>query len=135
MIWDQLKTNHDFKFLFTRKLNTDPLENLFGTIRQQGGNNDDQTPVQFTRAFRKMFFSYFLTSSTGNCAEDLDELLAQFTQTPNAETSYTTALVTTSPQPQTLDIGPTDYRETNVNSNIIKKMPLHMFLVTCFINV
>ena len=35
-IWEHLKTNHDFKFLSTC-LNTDPLENFFGTTRQQGG--------------------------------------------------------------------------------------------------
>ena len=37
LIWEHLKTNHDFKFLLTRRLNTDRLENFFGTIRQQGG--------------------------------------------------------------------------------------------------
>jgi hypothetical protein len=36
-IWDHLKTNHDFKYILTRRLNTDPLGNFFGTIRQQGG--------------------------------------------------------------------------------------------------
>lgn len=36
MIWNDLKQNHSFKFIFTRRLNTDPLENFFGSIRQQG---------------------------------------------------------------------------------------------------
>ena len=36
-IWDHLSANHDFKYILTRRLNTDPLENFFGTIRQQGG--------------------------------------------------------------------------------------------------
>ena len=77
-IWEHLKTMHDFKFLLTRRLNSDPIENFFGAIRQQGGNSDKPTPVQFTRAFRKLFFSSFLESSTGNCDHDLDTLLAQF---------------------------------------------------------
>jgi hypothetical protein len=59
LIWNKLKSNHQFKFLFTRRLNTDPLENFFGTIRQQGGNSDNPTPVQFTRAFRKLFLAPF----------------------------------------------------------------------------
>ena len=39
-IWEHLKTMHDFNFLLTRRLNTDPIENFFGAIRQQGGNSD-----------------------------------------------------------------------------------------------
>ena len=56
LIWEHLKTTKDFKFLLTRRLNTDPIENFFGTIRQQGGNSDNPTPSQFTSAFRKLFF-------------------------------------------------------------------------------
>jgi hypothetical protein len=41
------ENSHDFKFLLTRRLNTDPIENLFGAIRQQGGNSDNPTPAQF----------------------------------------------------------------------------------------
>ena len=82
---------------------------------------DTPTPVQFTRAFRKLFFSSLLTSSSGNCAEDLDVLLAEFSNTTTGATPDATPLVTPTPQPPTLTIGPTDYREQNVNSNIIKE--------------
>ena len=41
------------QFLLPRSLNSDPIENFLGAIRQQGGNNDNPTPVQFTHAFRK----------------------------------------------------------------------------------
>ena len=37
LIWEHVKTNHDFRFLLTRRSNTDPLEKIFGTIRQGGG--------------------------------------------------------------------------------------------------
>ena len=57
LIWEHLKTTKDFKFLLTRRLNTDPIENFFGTIRQQGGNSDNPTPSQFTSAFRKLFLA------------------------------------------------------------------------------
>ena len=43
LIWKHLQQNHNFKFLFTCRLNTDPLENFLGTIRQQGGNSDNPT--------------------------------------------------------------------------------------------
>ena len=60
LIWNLLQKNHGFRFLLTRRLNTDPLENFFGFIRQQGGNSDNPTPIQFTHAFHKLFFSSFL---------------------------------------------------------------------------
>ena len=116
-IWDHLKANHAFKYILTRRLNTDPIENFFGTIRQQGGNNDNPTPVQFVSAFRKLFFSSFLTSSAGNCAADFDDLIAQCTE--NKESS--TSVLATTTQPQTLAIGPTDYKDPSVVSNIVKE--------------
>ena len=118
-IWNKLKTLHNFQFLFTRRLNTDPLENFFGTIRKQGGNSDNPTPVQFTRAFRKLFFSSLLTSSTGNCAEDVDTLLAIFS-TKSVKQSKQSSLSYSNPRPNTLSIRPTDYREPNVSTSIIQ---------------
>ena len=115
-VWEHLKTHYSFKFLLTRRLNSDPIENFFGAIRQQGGNNDNPTPAQFTRAFRKLFFSSFLQTSNGNCDQDLDTLLAQFSN----EKSNMPTLVKPSNQPNTLDIGPTDYHDNDVNSSIIE---------------
>ena|ERR1700678_2628397 len=39
----------------TRRLNQDCLENLFGTIRTQNGNNMNPTPVQFINVFKNYF--------------------------------------------------------------------------------
>ena len=104
-IWEHLKTMHDFKFLLTRRLNSDPIENLFRAIRQQGGNSDNPTPVKFTRAFRKLFFSSFLEFSTGNCDQDLDTVIGQFSK----DKSNMPVLVSPkAEQPNTLDIGATD---------------------------
>ena len=119
-IWNKLKTLHNFQFLFTRRLNTDPLENFFSSIRQQSGNSDNPTPVQFTRAFRKLFFSSVLTSSVGNCAEDVDTLLAIFS-TKSVEQPKQSLLNTLNSRPNTLSIGPTDYREPNVSTSIIQE--------------
>ena len=44
-IWEHQSTHHNFKFLLTRRLNSDPIENFLGAVRQQGGNNDNTTPV------------------------------------------------------------------------------------------
>ena len=115
-IWEHLKSMHNFKFLLTRRLNTDPIENFFGAIRQQGGNSDNPTPVQFCRAFRKLFLNSFLESSTGNCDRDLDTLLVQFSN----DTSNMPVLVNPREQPNTLDIGATDYSDKNVGDGLIE---------------
>jgi hypothetical protein len=120
LIWEHLKVSHEFKFLLTRRLNTDPIENFFGSIRQQGGNSDNPTPVQFTRAFRKLFFSSFLNSSAGNCDDDLDTLLAQCTG-KKRKLAKVPILVAPPPQPNTLDIGPMDYKENSVSSSLARE--------------
>lgn len=119
-IWDHLHQNHGFKFLLTRRLNTDPLENFFGTIRQQGGNSDNPTSIQFTRAFRKLFFSSFLNSSRGNCNDDFDDLLAQFSK---ADTNIP-VLVAPPRSQQSDDIDTTDYKEKEVSDNLLKDNPI-----------
>lgn len=120
LIWDYLQANHAFNFLLTRRLNTDPLENFFGSIRQQGGNSDNPTPVQFTRAFRKLFFSSFLNSSTGNCAEDFDSLLAQFAD----KKSNVPVLVAPQTPSQSLVIETSEYREKDFGNNLLKENPI-----------
>ena len=120
MIWDHLQANHAFTFLLTRRLNTDPLENFFGSIRQQGGNSDNPTPIQFTRAFRKLFFSSFLQSSTGNCADDFDTLLAQFAD----KKSKVPVLVAPQTTCESLVIEATEYREKDFGNNLLRENPI-----------
>ena len=117
LIWDQLHQNYGFKFFLTRRLNTDPIENFFGSIRQQGGNSDNPTPIQFTRAFRKLFFSSFLNSSTGNCADDFDNLLAQFAQAKSRKSNFPAMAALPKVAPH-LEIGTVDYRENEVSENL-----------------
>ena len=47
-LWKDLHQHHSLDFLMTRRLNQNPLENFFGLIRQQGGNCDNPSPIQFT---------------------------------------------------------------------------------------
>ena len=119
-IWDHLKQNHGFKFLLTRRLNTDPIENFFGTICQQGGNSDNPTPIQFTHAFRKLFFSSFLSSSSGNCDDDFDNLLAQFSKADSSGPS----LIAVPTSPQSDEIKSTDYQDKEVGDNLLKDNPI-----------
>ena len=60
LIWVQLHLNYSFKLLLTRMLNTDPIENVFGSILQRGGNIDNPTPIQFTRSLQKAVFQLVL---------------------------------------------------------------------------
>jgi hypothetical protein len=39
---------HNESLKFRARLNQDPLENFFGSIRQQGGNSDNPTPLVYT---------------------------------------------------------------------------------------
>ncbi|KYN22222.1 THAP domain-containing protein 9, partial [Trachymyrmex cornetzi] len=74
-LWTTLK-NFNFPYLRSRRLNQDSLENFFGSVRKQGGNCLNPTPIQFKRAFKKLFSMKLLEhSETRNCANDNDDLL------------------------------------------------------------
>lgn len=79
-LWQNLALA-DFKYLQTRRVNSDCLENFFGSIRQQGGNSINPTPIQFERAYRKLFCQNYLHSNQMNCKDDLDELLINVNRT------------------------------------------------------
>ena len=112
-LWKELHDNQSLKFLLTRRLNQDPLENFFGTIRQQGRNSDNPTPLQFTRAFRTLFFDNILVpSASGNCMGDIDSFLVQ-------ATSQTMLPVADTVQSQPLDLDTTDYKSAEMENNVI----------------
>lgn len=85
-LWDFLKSKN-VTFLFTRRLNQDPLENLFGIIRQQNSNCPNPTAIQFQRSFRKMFCVRLLNSGTQNCENDMDNLLLRVSDVIKDNTS------------------------------------------------
>ena len=114
LLWSHLHNECSMKFLLSRRLNQDPLENFFGTIRQQGGNNDSPTPFQFTRAFRKLFFDNYLSPmSTGNCAPDFDVILASSKNLKSIGTP-TSPISTT----QTSTENDSDYKSTTMEENL-----------------
>lgn len=78
MLFDDLKTC-GFEYLLTRRLNQDALENGFGYLRQQGGNALGPTPIQFSRAFKKMVgLNFFKYSENANCENDKTDSLKLF---------------------------------------------------------
>lgn len=77
-IWNNL-SSIGLKFLFTRRLNQDCLENHFGAIRQQSGNCRNPSPTQFQRAFKKLLCLNLFHSGTENCEGDGDNLLLRIT--------------------------------------------------------
>lgn len=107
MLYEDLKKD-GFDYLLTRRLNQDNLENFFGAVRQQGGSCSEPTPIQFQRAFSKLFLCNMLKSSpNANCEMDICEVLLK------VEDIMKTPLFGTNSPPQTSAIclmGETDYR-------------------------
>ena len=79
-LWERLSAA-GFKYLKTKRINSDCLENFFGGIRQQGGNDVNPTPIQFQRAFKKLVSQNYLHSSNMNCKDDLGDLLVKVEDT------------------------------------------------------
>jgi len=77
-----LRDHHDLKFVFTRRLNQDPLENFFSIIRQKGGLCDNPTPLNFMRLLKQSCCrQLFAASVSGNSEVDVTEILATLTAT------------------------------------------------------
>jgi len=76
-LWKDLRDNHSFDFLCTRRLNQDPLENLFSIIRQKGGKCDNPAPIQFARLFKQVCCQSLLNPKvSANVEFDLSAALA-----------------------------------------------------------
>ena len=131
LIWEHLRTTKDFKFLLTRRLNTDPIENFFGTIRQQGGNSDNSTPSQFSSAFRKLF----LAPSLHHQKEIVLLILTSSLQISKRSQKQSRLL----PRPTCLAHYTLDQLTIEINAmltlTLLRTMPLHMLLVTSSTNL
>lgn len=68
---DYLTRKVGFKYLMTSKTSQDPLENLFGIVRQSSGSNDHPTPSQFLVIINCLsFYGLVKCASQGNCQQD-----------------------------------------------------------------
>lgn len=101
----------DMQFLLTRRLNQDALENFFGQIRTLNGAAYIVTPAQFYFGFRKLFSSLYVTTGTGNCAEDRDVMIMNVNNY-KAENLHTTLNKQDKGKPNLVDDH--DYRNMNL---------------------
>lgn len=70
-LWLQLQ-NYGMEFLMTRRLNQDPLENLFGVIRSRFGHCEHPTTKGVTTALKTAVTNDLLhPPTTGNCESDV----------------------------------------------------------------
>jgi len=79
-MWRMLK-GAGFKYLETRNLNQDPLENTFGVIRLHCGSNNNPTVGQFVDALKTSIINglAFRDLRNTNCEDDMTELLEIYT--------------------------------------------------------
>ncbi|KAF0314690.1 Transposable element P transposase [Amphibalanus amphitrite] len=87
-IWEVCKENGSTA-LCTRRLNQDGVENLFGVIRQRGGDRDHPDPTQFRHAYRHVLVNNLMTPpESANCEADGDNLIAALREVlPHSERS------------------------------------------------
>lgn len=98
--------------LYTRRLDQDGLENLFGKIRQQNGNCRNPTANQFAASYKKLFCLNYMNNSAGaNCFGDFDEMLLSL-RASNGDKLQVLFQESTAHIP--LNVDTTDYRNLNI---------------------
>ena len=113
-IWEKIHQEGIASFLVTRQLNQDPLENFFGSIRQQGGNSDNPTPIQLIRAYRKLFHVDLLTVAS-NCEIDDNKLMAGLQHLDDKPHIFPS-----SDNSEPIEILSTDYASEHIQKRIVK---------------
>ena len=76
-VWRKVSEEHKFKFLETRNLNQDALENTFGAIRLHCGSNNNLSVGQFVDAMKTVIINGLAYRSLygTNCEDDGASLL------------------------------------------------------------
>jgi len=120
LLWKSLQ-DESVTSLCTKRLNQDPLENHFGEIRQQGGNSDAPTPIQFARSFRTVFYQTYLSPSNGNCAQDFDSILATVGTNYQNFVDDSADIIEGDETPEFSNIIEGDYQQLLEEKNIINK--------------
>ena len=72
VIFDELITSNQMKFILTYKLSQDPLEIFFSSIRSSLGFNNNPTCGQFTSGFKKLLAGAANKTNSANCLWDCD---------------------------------------------------------------
>ncbi|KAG0417903.1 hypothetical protein HPB47_005268, partial [Ixodes persulcatus] len=83
LLWEDLHLNFGFSQLFTRRLNQDVLENLFGMCQQQHGCNETPNAFQFVRGLKHILVGkLFKISGQSNCEADRSVILTKLKKLP-----------------------------------------------------
>lgn len=69
MLWEDISTNYYFSSLMTCHLQQDPLENIFGTLRQMHGCNVTRNALQFTTGLKHIMIKRLFKLPTGDNIE------------------------------------------------------------------
>ena len=115
-LWQYLKTQQNFQFILTGRLNQDCAENLFSIIRGKGGFRDNPDPQQFKEAFKYVVADkLFVQSSYSNCKVDRDNILLDISTVAMAK-------YTKDQEPDDIEKVPVkghrnDNKTTNINPN------------------
>ena len=75
-LWEHLKAEHDFKSIFTSRLNQDCAENLVSVTHDKGDFRDNPDPIQFKDAFKNIVAAkLFVQSGKSNCKVGNDKIV------------------------------------------------------------
>lgn len=114
---DYLTESVGFKYLMTSRLSQDPVEHLFGIVRQSSGCNSHPTPQQFVVTVNCLSFSNLAHSvSKGNCEPSVISALLDADASQQASPSGRQELIN-----KFLDAGNIDAAE----AVILKTLPDH----------
>ncbi len=76
-LWEELRDRYSFKYLMTRRLTQDCLENLFGKVRLKGGCNFTPDAEKLKYSLRAIIVNSLLEPPESmNCEMDLDKFLS-----------------------------------------------------------
>ena len=76
LLWSELHDHFDFRYLLTRRITQDCIENIFSIIRAKGGNNVTPDAIKFRSAIRGVMVNQLLCASDdSNCESDAANFL------------------------------------------------------------
>ena len=112
VLWNYVKLVCGVKYLCTRQLNQDPLENCFSFIRAKGGCCANPDPKQFADAYKQVLIKCCISQSElSNCESDTNSLLPEVFDTPSKQCANYTAVIATDDV-----LGTTEREAIDVNS-------------------
>ena len=111
-LWDEVKSVCGVKYLCTRKLNQDPLDNCFSFTRAKGGFCANPDPKQFADAYKQVLIKSCISQSElSNCESDTNSLLLEVFGTQSKQCANDTAVIATDDS-----LGITELAAIGVNS-------------------